>query len=397
MANPSEEWRRLRRAIEGRPLPLALVDLDALEANVARLAGPARAHGKRIRIATKSVRSPALLTCIADASGGAVVGAMAYAAGECPLLVEHGFDDILIAYPTVQKSDLAHVVAANRGGATARLAVDCAEHVDVLARTAREAGVRIPVIVDVDVSYRPAPHVHLGVRRSPLRTIEDVVALAERIAAHAELRFDGIMAYEAHIAGLADATLGVRLLKRLSRPAVIETRAALVDALAERGLAPGIVNGGGTGSLDANVREPALTEIAVGSGFLDSHLFDHYRGLALRPAAYFALEVVRRPGPGLITCLGGGYVASGAPGRDRLPVAVYPPGLALLEFEGVGEVQTPLRVPPSVELALGDAVFFRHAKAGELAEHVNEYLLVRGDEVTGTVQTYRGMARCFLG
>jgi D-serine deaminase-like pyridoxal phosphate-dependent protein len=161
------------------------------------------------------------------------------------------------------------------------------------------------------------------------------------------------------------------------------------------------VDGGGTGTLDANAREPALTEIAVGSGFLASHLFDDYRGLALTPAAFFALPVARKPAPDLVTCHGGGWVASGAPGLDRLPRPVYPAGLSLLGMEGAGEVQTPLKVGGTrahrVTLEIGDPVFFRHAKAGELAEHVNEYLLVRGDKIVDRVHTYRGMGRCFLG
>ncbi len=393
----SSEWERLRRAVRGSPLPLALVDLDALEANVERLTAPARAGGKRVRIATKSVRSPALLELIADASGGVITGAMAYAATECPLLAAHGFDDILIAYPTVQGSDLACVASVNRDGATARLVVDSMDHVDAIAQAAREAGVRIPIVIDIDVSYRPAGPVHLGVRRSPLREVNDVVALAERISARPELRFDGIMAYEAQIAGLTDGSVATRALKTLSRPNVIETRAAVVAALTRQGLGPSLVNGGGTGSLDANAREPALTEIAAGSGFLASHLFDHYRGLDLRPAAFFALQVVRKPAPGIVTCHGGGLIASGAPGRDRLPIPVFPEGLALLDLEGAGEVQTPLRVPHGVDLALGDPVFFRHAKAGELAEHVNEYILVRGDTPGDRAPTYRGLGKCFLG
>ena len=393
----SAEWERLRRAVSGCPLPLALVDLDAMESNVKRLVTPARIGGKRVRIATKSVRCPALLELIADAAGGVIVGAMAYAAAECPLLVAHGFDDILIAYPTVQASDLACVADANRRGATARLVVDCTEHVDAIARAAREESVRLPVVIDVDVSYRPGGPVHLGVRRSPLHEVDEAVGLAERIAACPELRFDGIMAYEAQIAGLADGRIANRALKTLSRPRVVETRAALVAALTSRGLAPGLVNGGGTGSLDANAQEPALTEIAVGSGFLASHLFDRYRGLTLHPAAFFALQVVRKPAQGIVTCHGGGLIASGAPGRDRLPVPVFPEGLSLLDLEGAGEVQTPLHATGGVELEIGDPVFFRHAKAGELAEHVNEYILIRGDTAVDRAPTYRGMGKCFLG
>jgi D-serine deaminase-like pyridoxal phosphate-dependent protein len=321
---------------------------------------------------------------------------MAYAAGEHAWLAVHGFDDVLVAYPTVQASDLDHAVQATRAGTTMALMVDCPEHVDALSRAARAGGVRLPAVVDVDVSYRPTSRVHLGVRRSPVRDPAVVVALAERIAARAELRFDGIMAYEAQIAGLQDLGLGRRVMKRLSTPRVVAARAAIVDALVERGLRSRIVNGGGTGSSDANASERALTEITVGSGFLASRLFDHYDGLTLRPAAFFAVQVARRPAPGFVTCHGGGWVASGPAGRDRLPAPWYPDGLTLLDLEGAGEVQTPLRVPPGVDLAVGDPVFFRHAKAGELAEHVNEYVLVRGDAIVDRVPTYRGLGASFL-
>jgi D-serine deaminase-like pyridoxal phosphate-dependent protein len=139
-----------------------------------------------------------------------------------------------------------------------------------------------------------------------------------------------------------------------------------------------------------------LTEVTAGSGFLDSHLFDYYRnGPRLEPAAFFALQVVRRPQPGIVTCMGGGYVASGPAGSDKLPLPWLPRGVALLGVEGAGEVQTPLTVPDSVHLSLGDPVFFRHAKAGELAEHFTSYQLLRGAAIASEAPTYRGMGRCF--
>jgi D-serine deaminase-like pyridoxal phosphate-dependent protein len=80
-----------------------------------------------------------------------------------------------------------------------------------------------------------------------------------------------------------------------------------------------------------------------------------------------------------------------------LPVPALLPGLSLTSLEGAGEVQTPLIVPRGVDLTIGDPVFFRHAKAGELAEHFAEYLLVRGSRIEGRAPTYRGLGRCFLG
>jgi D-serine deaminase-like pyridoxal phosphate-dependent protein len=156
-----------------------------------------------------------------------------------------------------------------------------------------------------------------------------------------------------------------------------------------------LFNGGGTGSAGWSAADPSLTEVAAGSGFLDSHLFDGFRGLTLKPAAFFALQVTRRPGPGLVTCQGGGFIASGPPGQDRLPVPWLPEGLGLLGLEGAGEVQTPLSVPPGLAIDLGAPVLFRHAKAGELAEHFESYALIRGERVEARAPTYRGLGRCF--
>ena len=162
------------------------------------------------------------------------------------------------------------------------------------------------------------------------------------------------------------------------------------------GLGGGLFNGGGTGSLAWSSDEDALTEVTVGSGFLDSHLFDYYRGLELEAAAMFALQVVRRPGRSMVTCHGGGYVASGEPGQDRLPIPFLPRGASLMRLEGAGEVQTPVVLPEGVRLEIGAPMFFRHAKAGELAEHFVEYKMVRNDAIEAVAPTYRGAGWCFL-
>jgi D-serine deaminase-like pyridoxal phosphate-dependent protein len=237
-----------------------------------------------------------------------------------------------------------------------------------------------------------------------LRTVESVVALTERIAHYKHLRFDGIMGYEAHIAGLGDANPyapalnpAKHWLRARSRPHVEQTREALARALATRGLTPRVFNGGGTGSLAWCTQESSLTEVTAGSGFLDSHLFDYYRGLHLSPAVGFALQVVRRPGGAVVTCHGGGYVASGEAGPDRLPRPWLPSAMTLFGMEGAGEVQTPVTLPDDWSVALGDPLFFRHAKAGELAEHFREYLFVRGNRVEMRAPTYRGEGEAFLG
>ncbi|MEU1168756.1 amino acid deaminase/aldolase, partial [Streptomyces sp. NPDC005921] len=121
-----------------------------------------------------------------------------------------------------------------------------------------------------------------------------------------------------------------------------------------------------------------------------------YSRFTPRAAAFFALPVVRRPGPKTVTVLGGGYVASGVPRWDRAPVPTFPPGLRYDGNEGAGEVQTPLTGAPAAHLAVGSPVFFRHAKAGELCERFNELHLVRDGKIVDVVPTYRGEGRCFL-
>jgi D-serine deaminase-like pyridoxal phosphate-dependent protein len=391
-------YARYCRALAGEVLPAALVDLDAVDENISRLAAPIRDAGKRLRIATKSLRCPDLVDYIAQRT--AAIGLMTYTAAETAFWAERGYRDLLLAYPTLLPAELDAIVAANRT-ATAAIVVDCREHVEAIAAAAARAGTTVPVVIDVDMSYRPlARGPHLGVRRSPLRTADAVVALAGQI--RAPLRFHGLLGYEAQIAGLGDALPSSRVtnavkraIKARSAPHVRELRRACVDALVERGLPPAIVNGGGTGSAAWSAGDAALTEVTVGSGFVASGLFDDYRDLSVEPAAGFALQVTRHPAPDIYTCAGGGYVASGAPAPDRLPKPWLPGGIELLGTEGAGEVQTPIR--SREPLSLGDPVLFRHAKAGELAEHFAEYLLVRGDEVVARARTYRGLGHCFLG
>ena len=389
-------WERYRDALKDEPLPAALVDLDAFEANVERvLTG---LQGKKLRVATKSIRSLELIKRVLARAGDRALGLMTYTAAETAFLAAEGQRDLLLAYPTLRAHDAELLAKTNRDGSVASVVVDALEQLEALEAGAAKVGATIPVVLEIDLGWRPFG-LHVGARRSPLHTVDEVAALAQRVATFSHLKFHGLMGYESQIAGLPDEnpyakwqSPARRLVKERSRLAIERVRAELSQRLK-----PAIFNGGGTGSLATSAREAALTEVTVGSAFLDGHLFDGYRELGLRPAAFFALQVVRRPKPGLLTCHGGGYVASGEAGRDRLPRPVWPPGLALLELEGAGEVQTPLSVPDGCPLGLGDPVFFRHAKSGELSEHFQEYVLVRGDRIEGRARTYRGLGHAFLG
>lgn len=405
MESSPERRARYVRAIEHEAWPCALVDLEALERNARTIAHLAAERNKKLRVATKSVRVPDVLRRILALAPGA--GLMTYTAQETAFLHTLGFDDLLLAYPIARAADASLLARLAAARAEASVVVDAVEHLEMLDGAARTAGVTIDVVVEIDLALRPFGDVHLGVRRSPLRTAADLMAFVDRIATCENLRFRGTMGYEAQVAGLGDDLPGGlaarvrsaagRAMKARSQAAITAVRQSIDAALRAAGHASHIVNGGGTGSLAWSREDPTLTEITAGSGFLCSHLFDRYRDVRLEPACYFVLPVVRIPGPQLATCMGGGYVASGQAGVDRLPVPALPSGLSLLDLEGAGEVQTPLRLPPDVRLGVGDAVFFRHAKAGELAEHFAEYLLVRGGAIEGRAPTYRGLGKAFLG
>ena len=388
-----------KNALAGHRLPAAFIDLDALDANLADLR--TRAGTLPIRLVTKSVRSVAILRRVL-ASGAPFRGLMCYSPAEAAWLASQGFDDLLVAYPSVEPTDLRAVAAQLREGRTIALMVDSAAQVQRIAAIAQLEGVVQPLAIDLDMSS-DFPGLHFGVFRSPVNGPQAALALAAEIARHPSLRLDGLMGYESQIAGLMDEVPGqgaknavIRLLKRRSIPEVNERRRATVAALAAAGHALRFVNGGGTGSFESTRADASVTELAAGSGLYVPTLFDHYRAFRGRPAAGFAVAVTRAPAPGIVTCAGGGYPASGPGGVDRMPRPWLPEGCALVATEGAGEVQTPVRVPAGVTLAPGDPLLFRHAKAGELCERFNELLLIEGGAVVDKVATYRGDGKCFF-
>ena len=401
-AGRDEAWERWRRLGRRLAMPCAVVDLDALERNaklmLARVVAPAT-----LRLATKSLRVPALMRHLASMDGR-IRGLMTFSARETAFLAERGFDDFVLAYPVAQMDEARLLVELGRRGFTVRVVVDSAAHLDLLA-AARGRGALggLSICLDVDVAWRLLDgKVHLGVRRSPVRSADEALVLAER-ARRLELPVTAVMAYEAQVAGLRDDNPTSRHLDPLRRlvrargkSIATQRRRAVVDALRSAGVRVEVVNGGGTGSLDSTSGDGTVTEVTAGSGFYAPHLFDGYRGLALAPAAFFLIPIVRFPDPGWVTAAGGGLVASGAMGVDRLPIVHLPRGLEPTEAEGFGEVQTPLKVRKEApRLELGDPVVCRHAKAGELMERFDTVIFVRGDEVVGHDQTYRGEGAAF--
>lgn len=371
--------------------PVVVVDLDAFDANAADLVR--RAAGTPLRVASKSLRVPDLLRRALGAPGFA--GVLAYSLREAIWLVRDGVsDDVVMGYPTVDRVALAELLADPQLRARITLMVDDEAHLSLIEDLA-PAGVRPRVCLDVDAGLALGP-AHVGPKRSPVHATDDVVAFVRQVQRRG-FTLAGLMTYEGQVAGVPDQvpsrrarSLAVRRLKSASVAQLVRRRAEIAEALHD------VVdlefwNAGGSGSVETSAADPHVTEVAAGSGLLVPGLFDHYRDFTPRPAAFFGVPVVRRPRDGLVTVAGGGFVASGAPGRDRAPLPWAPPGLHLTGLEGAGEVQTPLAGLGTRGLRIGDRVWFRHAKSGELAEHAAEVHLVRGNQVVATVPTYRGL------
>jgi D-serine deaminase-like pyridoxal phosphate-dependent protein len=392
---------RLDAATAALDPAFAVVDLVAFDANAAAL--EKAAAGTPIRVASKSVRCRDLVRRVLDRPGWQ--GVMAYTVPEAIWLVRGGTsDDVLVAYPSTHRAGLRELATDPALAAAITVMIDSTDQIDfldsVLAPGDRET---VRVCLDLDASWRLAGgRVHVGVRRSPVHSPEQAGALAAAIAARPGVRLVAIMSYEAQVAGLGDAPPGqrvrgsaIRTMQKRSMAELKARRAAVVDAVRQHAELE-FVNGGGTGSIVATAADPAVTEVTSGSGLYGPTLFDAYRRWQPTPAAYFALSVVRRPAPGIATVLGGGWIASGPAHPSRLPSPALPAGLRLVGTEGAGEVQTPLVGAAADRLRVGDRVWFRHAKAGELCEHVDELHLIDGDEVSGTALTYRGEHQTFL-
>jgi D-serine deaminase-like pyridoxal phosphate-dependent protein len=392
--------RSLELATGHLETPIAAVDLAAFDDNAERLV--AMAGGKPVRVASKSVRCLPLIERVLARPGWH--GIMAYTLAEAVWLVRCGVsDDVLVGYPTVDRSAVRELTTDPALAGAITLMVDHPAHLDLVDQvTPPGSRPEIRLCLDLDASWRPGGPLHLGVRRSPVHTAGQAAALARRIVARPGFALVGMMSYEAQIAGVGDAPPGralrakaIRLMQSRSLAELIERRGAAVTAVREHADLE-FVNAGGSGSVAATSADPAVTEVTAGSGLYGPALFDGYQAWRPTPAAFFALSVVRRPAPRIATVAGGGWVASGPAERTRLPVPHLPAGLRFKPDEGAGEVQTPLVGEVADTLRPGDRVWFRHAKAGELCEHVNELQLVDGATAT-PAPTYRGQGRAFLG
>ncbi|UPO78522.1 amino acid deaminase/aldolase [Arthrobacter sp. Helios] len=396
--NPAVYWPSLSGAVAHLDAPAAVLGLEALRFNAHDLLR--RAGGIPLRVASKSIRVRAVLDALLELPG--FQGIFAFTLPEALWLAER-CSDVVVGYPTADRKALAQLLSDERLAARVTLMVDDEAQLDLIDSLA-SPGQRPPVRVclDADASWQAPVLGFIGTRRSPLHTPDQALGLARRVLDRPGFTLVGLMMYEGQVAGVGDAVPGalpanqlMRWIQGRSMVELTERRGSIVHGL--RQLADlEFVNGGGTGSIEATGRDPSVTEITVGSGLFAGHLFDAYRAFSPAPAAAVALDVVRRPNRNTATVLGGGWIASGPPGASRVPQVAWPPGLKLLPREGAGEVQTPLTGRAAGDLAVGDRVWLRHAKSGELSERVNQFQVVHDGAVVAALPTYRGEGKAFL-
>ncbi|EEM61579.1 hypothetical protein bthur0007_6030 [Bacillus thuringiensis serovar monterrey BGSC 4AJ1] len=381
------------------PLPCAFLDEVALDRNIQSIIE--LSGNKKIRIASKSLRSVPVMQRILAASDR-FQGIMCFSPREALFLIEQGFNDLLLGYPAYDERALHEISLLTKQGLIITCMVDCEDHIVYLEKIAEKSKGCFRVCLDIDMSSRFFKF-HFGVKRSPVKDGQGALKIVKRLKESSLLILDGVMGYEAQIAGVGDHIPNQRVkskvisyLKKKSVLEVKERRGHIVKEIQNLGIELRFVNGGGTGSIKTTEQDYSVSEITIGSAFYAPKLFDYYKEVQFHPAVGFALPVVRKPAPTIYTCLGGGYIASGAIGKDKEPEIWRPGGAKLLALEGAGEVQTPIFYNGEERVEIGDSILFRHSKAGELCERFPFLYRVKEGEIVGEYSTYRGDGQCFL-
>src|SRR5688572_17995451 len=158
-----------------------------------------RAAGKPIRLASKSLRCREVQRRVLERPGW--TGTLAFTLPEALWLAGEGFDDLVVAYPTADRGALRELAG---GPARERISVmvDSVAQLDWIAAATRPGAPPVRVSIDVDAGWAPlGGRVRIGAKRSPVRTPQAAAALAREIVARAAVELDGLMAYEAQIAG----------------------------------------------------------------------------------------------------------------------------------------------------------------------------------------------------
>ncbi|AQA00040.1 threonine aldolase [Sphingopyxis sp. QXT-31] len=234
--------------------PVLVLDVAALDRNIATMAGLAASHGIGLRPHAKTHKSVDIAKRQLAAGAAGVCCAKI---GEAEVLAKGGVTGILITSPVAAPRAIERL-AALAGSAEGLMAV--VDHPAVAARIDAALDTRLDVIIDIDP----------GIARTGVASPEAAVALAEAIAGLPNLNYRGVQFYcgrQQHIEGYADRRAAIE-----ERTAYLQT---VIAALAAAGHPPEIVTGSGTGTHRIDLDLGVFTELQAGSYvFMDKQYLD---------------------------------------------------------------------------------------------------------------------------
>ena len=326
--------------------PALTVDLDVMEANIARLQSYCDAHGLGFRPHIKTHKIPALAHKQMDAGA---IGIACQKLGEAEVMVDAGITDILIPYNIVGQPKLERLAALARR-AHMVIAVDSEEVARPMTEFMAGAGVSVGAVIELASELN----------RCGMTDARAATAVAGVIAAGRGLRFMGIMVYPS---------------SEKSMPLVSETLAALKA----EGLSSEIVSGGGTPTAFRSHEFPGLTEIRAGTYIFNDWSYARDGVCSLDQCALRVIvTVVSTPAPGRVIIDGGSKTFSSDMGFPMGHIVEYPEAVVhkMNEEHGFVDVSACPR-PPGVGERL--TVIPNHA-CGTVNMH-NTLVGLRGQEV----------------
>lgn len=349
-----------RRALN---TPALVIDRDALQRNIERMAAFAKTHAVALRPHAKTHKSVDIGRL--QMAAGAV-GVCCAKIGEAEVLGAGGINSILITSPVVMPQAIARLLALHERIGDLRVVADNPDNVSALAAATKEASRPLPVFVDIDP----------GIRRTGVSSPEAAVALARQIDSSGSLTFAGVQFYcgaQQHIESYED------------RRSAIEERTAylssVIVALDAAGLKPAVVTGGGTGTHRIDAALGVLTEWQTGSYvFMDKQYLDcDLNGEGKPPfetALFIDTHVISANAPGMGT-LDAGFKALSTDGGNPQIVEGAPASAA---FFFMGDEHGAL-IAAGHEFRVGDVVTLTAPHCDPTVNLYDAYHVVRGGDL----------------
>lgn len=341
--------------------PVLVLDVDALDRNIARMAELAKAKGVRLRPHAKTHKSVDIAR--RQVAAGAV-GLCCAKLGEAETLAAGGIHGLHITSPVVSAPAIARLVALNQVCDRLSVVVDNPANVEALARAASPER-PLGVFVDIDP----------GIHRTGVASAQDAVALARLILAEPSLRYEGVQMYcgrEQHIEDFAERRAAIEARTEYLRSVLAELDAA--------GAHPPIVTGAGTGTHRIDLELGVINELQVGSYIFmdDEYLACDLTGDGVAPyerSLFVDSRVVSANAKGMVT-VDAGLKAFATEGKPPHPETA---GLTESRYAFMGDEHGALVGPETAELKIGDMVRLSAPHCDPTVDLYESYHLVRGD------------------